>query len=236
MLTDGTELPADLIVYATGYQPMNEWWRRSSRRRSPTGSARAGATARARRGDPGPWEGELRNMWKPTPPGGLWFHGGNLHLSRHYSLYVALQIKARMEGIADAGVLNARRGRRPASGGRRGMLGARPFRIFPEAVGHPDRREKAESARGGADVGEAVADIEQTRVGVDHLDPLRHHRAERRHQVVDRDPGAAAGVEGAADALCRGRLEIGLDDVPTLTKSRVWSPSPKMVIGSPAAS
>ena len=25
MLTDGSELPADIIVYATGYLPMNEW-------------------------------------------------------------------------------------------------------------------------------------------------------------------------------------------------------------------
>ena len=30
---------------------------------------------------------------------GLWFHGGNLALSRYYSLYLALQLKARMEGI-----------------------------------------------------------------------------------------------------------------------------------------
>lgn len=50
-------------------------------------------------GDPGPWEGEPRNMWKPTQQPGLWFHGGNLHLSRHYSLVLALQIKARMEGL-----------------------------------------------------------------------------------------------------------------------------------------
>ena len=49
--------------------------------------------------DPGPWEGELRNMWKPTAADGLWFHGGNLALSRYYSLYLALQLKARMEGI-----------------------------------------------------------------------------------------------------------------------------------------
>jgi putative flavoprotein involved in K+ transport len=26
-------------------------------------------------------------------------HGGNLHQSRHYSLYLALQLKARAEGI-----------------------------------------------------------------------------------------------------------------------------------------
>ena len=49
--------------------------------------------------DPGPWEGEQRNMWKPTQQENLWFHGGNLHQSRHYSLYLALQLKARYEGI-----------------------------------------------------------------------------------------------------------------------------------------
>ena len=49
--------------------------------------------------DPGPWEGEQRNMWKPTQQEALWFHGGNLHQSRHYSLYLALQLKARYEGI-----------------------------------------------------------------------------------------------------------------------------------------
>ena len=49
--------------------------------------------------DPGPWEGEQRNMWKPTQQEALWFHGGNLHQSRHYSLFLALQLKARAEGI-----------------------------------------------------------------------------------------------------------------------------------------
>ena len=49
--------------------------------------------------DPGPWEGEQRNMWKPTQQEALWFHGGNLHQSRHYSLYLALQLKARSVGL-----------------------------------------------------------------------------------------------------------------------------------------
>jgi putative flavoprotein involved in K+ transport len=44
-------------------------------------------------------EGEQRNMWKQTQQEALWFHGGNLHLSRFYSLFLALQRKARMEGI-----------------------------------------------------------------------------------------------------------------------------------------
>jgi putative flavoprotein involved in K+ transport len=49
--------------------------------------------------DPGPWEGELRNMWKPTAVPNLWIHGGNLHQSRHYSHFLALQLKARYEGL-----------------------------------------------------------------------------------------------------------------------------------------
>ena len=49
--------------------------------------------------DPGPWEGEQRNMWKPTQQEALWFHGGNLHQSRHYSQFLSLQLKARYEGI-----------------------------------------------------------------------------------------------------------------------------------------
>ena len=59
--------------------------------------------------DPGPWEGEQRNMWKPTQQEALWFHGGNLHQSRHYSLYLALQLKARAGRARHAGV-------RPAGG------------------------------------------------------------------------------------------------------------------------
>ena len=38
-------------------------------------------------------------MWKPTRQDNLWFHGGNLMQSRFYSRYLALQLKARAEGI-----------------------------------------------------------------------------------------------------------------------------------------
>jgi putative flavoprotein involved in K+ transport len=38
-------------------------------------------------------------MWKPTHQKKLWFHGGNLHQSRHYPQFLSLQVKARMEGI-----------------------------------------------------------------------------------------------------------------------------------------
>ena len=68
------------------------------------------------KGDPGPWQGELRNMWKPTAQEALWFHGGNLALSRFYSKYVALQIKAIEEGLLPRGRpkgANGRNSRRP---------------------------------------------------------------------------------------------------------------------------
>ena len=99
VLSDGTILPADLIVLATGYGSMNGW---AARLISPEVADRVGkcwGLGSATTKDPGPWEGELRNMWKPTQQPGLWFHGGNLHQSRHYSLYLALQIKARLENL-----------------------------------------------------------------------------------------------------------------------------------------
>lgn len=99
VLDDGRELDADLVVYATGYGSMNSFV-----------AELGGAEMAARVGkvwgigsdtyrDPGPWEGEQRNMWKPTRQPGLWFHGGNLAQSRYFSRYLALQLKARFEGL-----------------------------------------------------------------------------------------------------------------------------------------
>jgi putative flavoprotein involved in K+ transport len=99
VLEDGTELPADVVVYATGYGSMNGW---AADLISPEVADTVGKVwglGSDTTKDPGPWEGEQRNMWKPTQQEALWFHGGNLHQSRHYSLYLALQLKARFEGI-----------------------------------------------------------------------------------------------------------------------------------------
>ena len=90
---------AGLVVAATGYLPMNEWVARIVSREAADLIGPNWGYGSGTQGDPGPWEGELRNMWKPLKHDAMWFHGGNLHLSRHYSLYVALQIKARMEGV-----------------------------------------------------------------------------------------------------------------------------------------
>lgn len=98
-LTDGTELPADLIVYATGFGSMNGWAARIISQDVADKVGKCWGMGSGTTKDPGPWEGELRNMWKPTQQEALWFHGGNLHQSRHYSLYLALQLKARKEGL-----------------------------------------------------------------------------------------------------------------------------------------
>ncbi|WP_316574900.1 MULTISPECIES: NAD(P)/FAD-dependent oxidoreductase [Nocardia] len=99
ILDDGTELPADLVVYATGYGSMNGWAADLIGQDVADAVGKCWGYGSGTAKDPGPWEGELRNMWKPTQQQGLWFHGGNLHQSRHYSLYLALQLKARFEQI-----------------------------------------------------------------------------------------------------------------------------------------
>ena len=99
MLEDGTELPADLVVYATGYGSMNGWAADLISQEVADKVGKVWGLGSDTTKDPGPWEGEQRNMWKPTQQEALWFHGGNLHQSRHYSLYLALQLKARAEGI-----------------------------------------------------------------------------------------------------------------------------------------
>ncbi|RVW03212.1 flavin-containing monooxygenase [Rhodococcus spongiicola] len=99
VLTDGTELPADLVVYATGYGSMNGWAADLMGQDVADKVGKCWGLGSATTKDPGPWEGELRNMWKPTRQEALWFQGGNLAQARQYSLYLGLQLKARYEGI-----------------------------------------------------------------------------------------------------------------------------------------
>ncbi|MDR3376961.1 MAG: NAD(P)/FAD-dependent oxidoreductase, partial [Ancalomicrobiaceae bacterium] len=98
-LDNGQEIPADVIVYATGYGSMNGWVADLVDRETADKVGKVWGLGSNTPKDPGPWEGEQRNMWKPTQQEALWFHGGNLHQSRHYSQYLSLQLKARMEGI-----------------------------------------------------------------------------------------------------------------------------------------
>jgi putative flavoprotein involved in K+ transport len=99
VLSDGSELPADLVVYATGFGSMNGWAAELIGRDVADKVGKCWGLGSGTDKDPGPWEGELRNMWRPTRQDGLWFHGGNLAQARFYSLILALQIKARQVGI-----------------------------------------------------------------------------------------------------------------------------------------
>lgn len=88
LLADGTELPADEIVFATGYQNMRTQARDifgdhvADRLRDVWGFDEAG---------------EFRALWRDA--GGFWFHGGNLAICRYFSRVLALQIKAQLEGL-----------------------------------------------------------------------------------------------------------------------------------------
>lgn len=90
LLKDGTTVPADLIVLATGYYPQMELVRRA-----------LGLEMVERIGPV--WgigeDGELSNMFKRTPQEGLWFIAGGLAQCRINSKYLALQIKAMELGI-----------------------------------------------------------------------------------------------------------------------------------------
>ena len=99
VLEDGTKLEADVIVYATGYGSMNGWAADLIGQDVADKVGKCWGLGSDTPKDPGPWVGEQRNMWKPTQQEALWFHGGNLHQSRHYSQFLSLQLKARMEGI-----------------------------------------------------------------------------------------------------------------------------------------
>jgi putative flavoprotein involved in K+ transport len=99
ILSDGSHVQADRIIYATGFGDMKQW---VARLINPEVAERIGKTwgyGSGFPGDPGPWEGEMKNLWKPTPEPGLWFMAGNLAMARSYSRYLGLQLKARFEGL-----------------------------------------------------------------------------------------------------------------------------------------
>jgi putative flavoprotein involved in K+ transport len=92
LLKDGTTVPADLVVLATGYLPQAELVRRA------LGDGMAAKVGQVWGVGP---DGELANMYKRTPQQGLWFIAGSLAQCRIYSRYMALQIKAMEEGLLD---------------------------------------------------------------------------------------------------------------------------------------
>ena len=94
-LTSGEEIETETVIYATGYGNMSDWIAAlidddTARRVGPCWGYGSGT-----KGDPGPWLGELRNMWVETAQTGLWMTGGNLSQARFFSRLLALQLAKR---------------------------------------------------------------------------------------------------------------------------------------------
>lgn len=98
-LTDGRTVAADTAVFATGYG------NQQAQVRELFGDEVAETVGEIWGFGP---DGEIRNTWRPTPAEGLWFVGGGIPHARNYGRYVALQIKARLEGLVRGRDLEAR--------------------------------------------------------------------------------------------------------------------------------
>ncbi|KAJ6488872.1 hypothetical protein C8R45DRAFT_1053267 [Mycena sanguinolenta] len=87
---DGSELSADVVVFATGFGDARDTVRKVC------GDAVADRCKRI-------WglntEGEVNGAWRDLGVPGLWYMLGNLQLARFHSKHVALQIKAIEEGV-----------------------------------------------------------------------------------------------------------------------------------------
>jgi cation diffusion facilitator CzcD-associated flavoprotein CzcO len=90
LLTDGREVEADLAVLATGYENQQEGVRRLF---GDDIAEKVGPV----------WglddDGFMRAMWRPTGQEGFWLMGGGLNDCRLYSRFLALYIKAALEGL-----------------------------------------------------------------------------------------------------------------------------------------
>lgn len=93
VLDDGTTLPAEIVVLATGYGSMRDTARRLF------GDSVADRCS-------SPWgldaEGEMNAMWRRSGHPGFWFTGGSLYFVRFYSHFLALQIMANLKGLDEA--------------------------------------------------------------------------------------------------------------------------------------
>jgi putative flavoprotein involved in K+ transport len=89
VFTDGTEIPVDLIVFATGY---HQFW-------GHIGPTLGTAAAKIDKAYGRAADGEYANTWRRSAQPGLWFATGFIRISRFYSAYTAMLIKAIEVGI-----------------------------------------------------------------------------------------------------------------------------------------
>ncbi len=89
-MKDGTVVPADLVVTATGFEGME------AAVRAVLGGEIADKIGPVWGFDE---DNVLRNMWRRTAQEGLWLMGGAIIEARLYSRYLALEIRASLEGL-----------------------------------------------------------------------------------------------------------------------------------------
>jgi hypothetical protein len=87
---DGSVVPCDAVVLATGFANMQEGIRRM-----------VGSKIADRVGTIWGFDENFttRNMWRRTAQEGFWVTGGALTDSRFYSRFLAIEIKASLEGL-----------------------------------------------------------------------------------------------------------------------------------------
>ncbi|KAJ7242573.1 hypothetical protein B0H12DRAFT_1236708 [Mycena haematopus] len=89
--SDGIEVAADVIVYATGFE-----------KDARTAVAPIIGAEQAALLEP-VWgldtEGEVRGCWRPSGHDRIWFHGGELQTMRYYGKFLAMQIAAEIAKI-----------------------------------------------------------------------------------------------------------------------------------------
>ncbi len=89
-MKDGTTVPCDIVVLATGFQNMQE------NIRAMFGVAVADNVGKVWDFDD---DYQMRAMWRRTGQKGLWITGGSLLDSRIFSKFMTLEIKAELEGL-----------------------------------------------------------------------------------------------------------------------------------------
>ena len=89
-MKDGSTIPADLVVLATGFEGMQEGVRKL-----------LGDEIANRIGPVWGFDKDnvMRNMWRRTAQDGLWLMGGAINEARLYSRFLALEIRAALEGL-----------------------------------------------------------------------------------------------------------------------------------------
>jgi putative flavoprotein involved in K+ transport len=109
IFSDGTKLDADIVVFATGYRPLEET---VARLFGNEVADRVGPVYGL--GD----DGELRNMYARTGHPNFYVTGGGFAGARSYSRYLTLLIKAQLEGLLSPDMERAEPPRRTAQSGR----------------------------------------------------------------------------------------------------------------------